>query len=80
MIENIKAEAETNTVRVSIIKDNIDGSIIDVNSLVVFHHLDENAKYNGQYILTRKRELLLNAGMDFTMTVVANYKKLRKVV
>ena len=80
MIENIKAEAETNAVRVSIIKDNIDGSIINVNSLVVFHHLDENAKYNGQYILTRKRELLLNAGMDFTMTVVANYKKLRKVV
>lgn len=80
LIENIKAEAETNAVRVSIIKDNIDSSIVDINSLVVFHHLDENYKYNGQYILTRKRELLLNDGQDFTMTLIANYKKLRKVV
>ena len=80
LISNIKAEAETNAVRVSIIKDNIDSSIIDINSLVVMHHLDEGYKYNGQYILTRKRELLLNDGMDFIMTVIANYKKLRKVV
>ena len=80
LISNIKAEAETNAVWVSIIKDNIDSSIIDINSLVVMHHLDEGYKYNGQYILTRKRELLLNDGMDFIMTVIANYKKLRKVV
>lgn len=80
MIQNIKAQAETNGLYVTITKDNIDADIININSLVVIHHLDENTKYNGQYILFHKRELLLRDGMDFTMTVVANYKKLRKVV
>lgn len=80
MIQNIKAEAETNGLFVTITKDNIDSDIININSLVVIHHLDENTKYNGQYILYHKRELLLSDGLDFTMTVVANYKKLRKVV
>ena len=80
MIQNLKAEAETNGLFVTITKDNIDANIININSLVVIHHLDENTKYNGQYILSHKRELLVSDGLDFTMTVVANYKKLRKVV
>ena len=80
MIKNIKSEAESNALYVCITKDNIDSEIININSTIVIHHLDENVKYNGQYVLSRKRELLLSDGMDFTMTVIANYKKLRKVV
>lgn len=76
MIKNITAAAAANAVEVCMIKDNIDASIIDINGVTVIHHLDEDSKYNGQYLLTRKREILLNDSFDFTMTVVANYKKL----
>ena len=80
MIKNIKAKAETDAYYVCMVKDNIDSSIIDINGLTVIHHLDENVKYNGQYLLAHKREIIISDGFDFTMTVVANYKKLRKVV
>jgi hypothetical protein len=80
MIQNIKAQAETNTVRVNMIKDNVDGDIIDINGIVVIHNLDDQSKYNGQYLLSRKRELFMSDGFDFTMTVIADYKKLNKVV
>lgn len=80
MIKNIKAKAETDAYYVCMVKDNVDSSIIDINGLTVIHHLDENVKYNGQYLLAHKREIIISDGFDFTMTVVANYKKLRKVV
>lgn len=76
LIKNITAAASANCVEVCMVKDNIDASIVDINGITVIHHLDEDAKYNGQYLLSRKREILLNDSFDFTMTVVANYKKL----
>lgn len=80
MIKNIKAQTETGASYVCIVKDNIDSELININSITVMHHLDENVAYNGQYLLARKREILMNNGYDFNISVVATYKKLRKVV
>lgn len=79
MVKNIASEAESNNVQISVIMEHIDSSIVDINGLTVVHHIDEDAKYNGQYLLGRKRELYLNNGMDFIVMVVGNYRKLRPV-
>lgn len=79
MVKNIVAETESNNVQVSVVMEHIDSSIIDINGLTVIHHIDRDAKYNGQYLLGRKRELFINNEVDFTVMVVGNYRKLKPV-
>ena len=76
--EVIKSELETNAVMVELIKKNLDTSIFTPNKAYRINHVTEYSKYNGNYILSYKKEFYkLSEGTNgrFIVTCPAGFKR-----
>lgn len=78
MAENIKAKTESEIMQMSIVKDCIDSEALSINNTIVIKNEENHEMYDGQYLLSRKREIFMLNGSDFYMTVLANFKMIRK--
>lgn len=76
--ENIKAQTESEIMQMSITKDCIDSSIFSLNNTFVIKNFEDYDIYDGQYLMSRKREIFILNGQDFYMTVLVNFKMIRK--
>lgn len=76
--EVLKSELETNAVMVELLKKNIDSSVFTPNKAYRINHVSEYSKYNGNYILSYKREFYkLSEGTTgrFIVTCTAGFKR-----
>lgn len=72
----LKNNIEDSIVKLTISKNNIDTKIITPNKIYIVNNFEDNKKYNGKYILTKKHEIFtsqengsfeLVTGMEFKM-------------
>lgn len=72
--------AESNTVIIEIVKDNMDGSLITPNKEFIISNYDEYAEYNGNYTLLYKKEIITNNNGDYGISVTFGLRKVGNIV
>lgn len=77
MAENIKSQTENSGVLLTVCKECIDTTVFTPNHRIVVKHTDDNQDKNGDYIMTRKREIFVRDGMDFILSTMVNLRKIR---
>lgn len=76
LIKNMSVEAANNAVTITIAKNKIDTSIITPNKHFTIDPSEVyDAKYIGDYLLSRKRELYLQEGEGMAMSTILFMKK-----
>lgn len=80
LIDNMISSLDNSAVQLLVQKNDIDSSVLTMNK-EYFIKADEvygSDKYNGRYLLTRKRELYIREDDDFSMDVMLLLEKIAK--
>lgn len=78
MIYNIESENNSNNVFVYFSKNDLDMDVLTINKRISINMINRYQQYNGDYLLTRKRECLLREDKTFVMTTMINMKRIAK--
>ena len=78
MIYNIESENNSNNVFVYFSKNDLDMDILTINKRISINMINRYQQYNGDYLLTRKRECLLREDKTFVMTTMINMKRIER--
>lgn len=78
LIDNMKYSAEISTTLVSITKSNIDNSIMTLEKIYMLKNFKQNAYLDGQYLLSRKREIYIKTNNYFNCETVLDFRKINK--
>lgn len=73
-VSSLRSSIENKAKVVNFIKNNLDSSIFTINREYIINHYKEDT-YNGNYILTRKRELLLKETDNFIMSTILTFSQ-----
>ena len=77
IVDNMISSIDTSAVQLLVQKTDIDSSIITINKEYIVKADDVyDSKYNGRYILTRKRELYVREDRDFSMNTMLLFEKI----
>lgn len=76
-INNIKYTLESLTTAVTITKTEIDSSILTPNKEYLIRNYEDNSEYNGRYILSFKKEVLLQQDNGYISSVIFTLRKVR---
>lgn len=77
MIDNIKAQVENGGTSLTICKECLDCDALTPNHRIIVKNLPEHADKNGDYLISRKREIYVRDGKDFVMSTMANLRRIR---
>ena len=69
-IYNIKSAIESSTVMVIISKTEIDSSIFSPNKQYQIKHYSQSREYDGKYILSYKKEIMVQQGDQYIGNVL----------
>lgn len=72
--------AESNTVIIEIVKDNMDGSLITPNKEFIISNYQDYKEYNGKYTLLYKKEIITNNNGDYGISVTFGLRKVGNIV
>lgn len=77
LLDNMISDNDTSSIQLLIQKTDIDSSILTMNKeyIIKADEVYKTEKYNGRYILTRKRELYLREDDTFTMNTMLLFEK-----
>ena len=80
LIDNMISSIDTSAIQLLIQKVDIDGSIFTINKeyIIKADNAYNTEKYNGKYLLVRKRELYIRNDDTFTMNIMLLFKKIPK--
>lgn len=78
MIYNIESENNSNNIFVYFSKNDLDMDILTINKRISINMINRYQQYNGDYLLTRKRECLLREDKTFVMTTMINMKRIER--
>lgn len=79
MIYNIEAQDNNNNLFVYFSKNDLDTDIFTINKRISINHIDRYKKYDGDYLLTRKRECFIRQDTTFILNTMINMKKIGKI-
>lgn len=74
MMENIVYDYNTSNVYVTISKNNLDTDAFTINKRYSINHIDRYIDFNGNYLLSRKREIYLREDDTFIMNMILNMR------
>ena len=74
MLSNIEAYNNNNSVFLYITKNDLDLDLFSLNKRISVENIDRYKEYNGNYMMTRKRELLLREDDTFIAMTMLNMK------
>lgn len=75
MLKNIQASANSSSTRISINKNDLDSSIFTLNKRYLFRNYDKYSDKDGDFLLTRKRELFIREDDSFVMNTMMNFEQ-----
>lgn len=77
LLDNMISSIDTSAIQLLIQKVDIDGSIFTINKEYIIRadNAYNTEKYNGRYILVRKRELYIRNDDTYTMNIMLLFKK-----
>lgn len=80
LLDNMKAKLDTSAVQLVVQKTDIDPSVLTINKeyTVKADEVYKTDEYNGTYLVTRKRELLIREDDDFRMATMLLMKKIQE--
>lgn len=70
-----KNMAESNTITIEVMKENIDGAIFSPNKGYYIKNYEGFEDYNGKYVLAYKRQIIKNVHGDFGLSVGLGLRK-----
>lgn len=74
-----KNMAESNTVIIEIVKENIDTSVFTPNKEYQINNWQEYGEYNGRYTLLSKQDYIVNNSGQFGMSTMVKLRKVGKI-
>lgn len=74
-INNIKYAVESKSLIVTVAKDNIDSSILTPNKEYFIKNFKENSDYDGRFVLSYKKEVLIQSQDSFVSNIVFGLRK-----
>lgn len=77
MLKNIQASANSSSTRISINKNDLDSSIFTLNKRYLFRNYDKYSDKDGDFLLTRKRELFIREDDSFVMNTMMNFEQVK---
>ena len=77
LLQNMVSSIDNSAIQLLVQKTDIDSAIFTINKeyLIRAEHAYNTEKYNGRYILSRKRELFIRDDDTFTVNVMLLFKK-----
>lgn len=80
LLDNMKAKLDTSAVQLVVQKTDIDPSVLTINKeyTVKADEVYKTDEYNGTYLVTRKRELLIREDEDFRMATMLLMKQIQE--
>lgn len=75
MIYNIQADTNNKNVLVYFSKADLDSTVFSINKKISVHHIDRYQRYNGNYLLYRKRECYIREDSTFVLNTMINLRK-----
>ena len=76
MMENIIHDYNSSNVFINICKNNLDTNIFTLNKRISINNIDRYSENNGNYLLSRKREIYIREDDTFNMQMVLNLRKI----
>lgn len=74
-MKNLQHSIESEKYVINVIKEQLDSSVFTINKAYYIKAYDKFKKYNGRYLLARKKELYIKEAKGFQMTTVFTFKK-----
>ena len=80
LLDNLKAKLDTSAVQLVVQKTDIDPSVLTINKeyAVKADEVYKTDDYNGRYLVTRKRELMIREDEDFRLATMLLMKKIQE--
>lgn len=75
-----KNMAESNTMIVELVKENMDGSLLTPNKEYIIVNTDQYAEYNGKYTLLSKQEYFINNSGEFGLSTTIKLRKVGNII
>lgn len=76
MIYNIEYQNNSNNVLIYFNKNDLDTDLFTINKRITINNIDRYQKYNGDYLLSRKRECYLREDNTFVLISMINVKRI----
>lgn len=77
MLKNIQASTNASSTMISINKNDLDSSIFTLNKRYIFRNYNKYSDKDGDFLLTRKRELFIREDDSFIMNVMMNFEQVK---
>ena len=80
LMNNLKVKLDDSAIQLAVQKTDIDPSVLTINKeyTVKADEVYKTDEYNGKYLVTRKRELLIREDEDFRMATMLLMKKIQE--
>ena len=78
LLDNMISASDSSSIQLLVQKTDIDSSVITMNKeyIIKADEVYKSEKYNGRYILTRKRELYIREDTNFVMNTMLLFEKI----
>lgn len=76
IIDNLKGDLDSTSIVLQVTKTEVDGSLITPNKEYLVNNYDELSEYNGRYILSYKKEIMMRSGEEFMTNIVLGLRKI----
>lgn len=77
MAENIKSQTENSGVIMTICKECLDVDVFTPNHRIVVKNPQEESEKDGDYLMTRKKEIFVRDAKDFILSTLVDMRKIR---
>lgn len=78
MISNLEASNNDGNFLISIVKNDLDMSLFTINKRISIHNIERYQDYNGDFLLSRKRECFMREDNAFVMTTILNLRRIER--
>lgn len=77
MADNLKSQTENSGVLMTVCKESIDVDVFNPNHRIIVKNVEANSDKDGDYLMTRKREIFVRDGYNFILSTMVNLRKIR---
>ena len=78
MISNLEAHDNDGNFLITIVKNDLDTNLFTINKRISIHNIERYQDYNGDFLLSRKRECFMREDNSFVMTTILNLRRIER--
>jgi hypothetical protein len=78
MVSNLEASDNNGNFLIYIAKNDLDMELFTINKRISIHNIERYQEYNGDYLLSRKRECFVREDDTFVLTTMLNLRRIER--